>query len=104
MKWNDDIILVLPFEQLYRRGPMFYNSAIVYPQATSGILWIGTVCNFDYNATRASNTVPSIRIDDVSFVRIGCGVLDQVKPIITPIVSLLSTVAGIVGGAGPTSV
>jgi hypothetical protein len=83
---------------------MFRNSIIVYPQADSGVLWVGLVCSWEYDPYRKAAGIPSVRIDDVSFARVGCGILDQPIPVVTPIVSLLSTIDGIIGGADSTSV
>jgi hypothetical protein len=50
------------------------KSTTVYPLTTSGVLWVGIICKDDFNATRRANEYPSVRIDDVSFTRIGaCG-------------------------------
>jgi hypothetical protein len=96
-------MLAIPFTQAVR-APMFRNSTIVYPKATSGLLWVGNICSFDFNATSRSNGYPSIRIDDVSFARIGCN--DGAQPIasVTSIATLLSASGGTPSGAEPSTV
>ncbi|KAH4190283.1 hypothetical protein HBI73_185040 [Parastagonospora nodorum] len=93
VKFDDKIILAMPFSVIALRA-YTHNFTILYPKATAGVLWVGNICKNDFNATRRGNEYNAIRIDDVSFARIGCDDPAQSIASITSMTSVLTVPTG----------
>lgn len=97
VKFYEEIVLALPHLSIGPRdrlNPYWHNFTIVYPKATAGVLWVGNICKFDFNATRRANEYNSARIDDVSLVRIGCDDPTRSISSVTSIATLLTAPTG----------
>lgn len=100
-------MLKIPYSSIRRitiTTTMYHNSTVLYPQSDTGILWVGVNCQYDFNATLKGNQYPSVRIDEVSFARVGCDSPTVSIPIVTSLATLLSTASATPIVVEPTSV
>ncbi|KAH7338488.1 hypothetical protein BKA66DRAFT_368646, partial [Pyrenochaeta sp. MPI-SDFR-AT-0127] len=70
VKFDDVVVLEQQrTRDLANSRTMIRGSAIMFPKTSFGILWVGSVCPYDYIGDVRMNYFPSMRIDDVSIVR-----------------------------------
>lgn len=81
VKFDDEIVLEVPRLHAYQSSTttMTHNSTVVYPKTTSGILWVGSACNAQFNGNSKAPYYPSMRIDDVSFSRLYCYIIEALS-------------------------